>query len=76
MDRSIEFLPPRRRIAYYRGMAAEVRRLSEKVQFEEARLQFVALAAAWDGLADDLELKENGASRGPRNPPAAESIAS
>lgn len=59
MGKSVEFLTPDERVAYYRGMAAESLRLSHVALDTDAISSFVTNAAQWTALAKRVERLAN-----------------
>jgi hypothetical protein len=55
LGQSDETLPPERRIAYYRAMAAEALRLAQTASDEAQKASYVDMAARWNVLAAETE---------------------
>jgi hypothetical protein len=55
LGQSDESLPPERRIAYYRAMAAEALQLAQTASDEAQKASFLDIAARWNVLAAEVE---------------------
>ena len=55
MAQSDESLPPERRIAYYRAMAAEALKLAQSASEEARKAAYIDIAARWKVLASEVE---------------------
>ena len=55
MAQRSDCLPPEKRAAYYRQLAADVLRLAQMSSFEEIRNEYLDLASRWSALADEIE---------------------
>jgi hypothetical protein len=55
VGQSDESLPRERRIAYYRGMAAEALRLAQATNEETQKASYLDIAARWNALATEME---------------------
>lgn len=55
MAQSDESLPPERRVAYYRAMAAEALQLAQSASDEARKAAYIDIAARWNVLASEVE---------------------
>ena len=55
MAQSDESLPPERRIAYYRAMAAEALQLAQSASDEAQKAAYIDIAARWKVLATEVK---------------------
>jgi hypothetical protein len=55
VGQSDEFLPPERRISYYRGMASEALRLAQLALDDAQKMSYLDIATRWNHLATETE---------------------
>jgi hypothetical protein len=73
LSQSDQSLPPERREAYHRGMAAEALRLAQTASDEAQKESYIDIAARWNLLAAQTECRMTQKSESRNSSPKSQS---